>query len=49
MIQSFLKEYRSQDSERDKYSIREVCINFFFHTEYTFKLGKGKSVDYIKI
>ena len=30
IIQSFLKEYRSQDSEREKYSIREVCINFFF-------------------
>ena len=35
--------------EREKYSIREVCIIiFFFDTEYTFKLGKGKSVEYIK-
>ena len=34
--------------EREKYSIREVCIIIFFDTEYTFKLGKGKSVEYIK-
>lgn len=50
VTQSFLNEYRTQDSEREreKYSIREVCIIIFFDTEYTFKLGKEKSVEYIK-
>lgn len=50
IIQSFLNEYRTQDSEREReiFNKRGMHYYFFFDTEYTFKLGKGKSVEYIK-